>query len=138
MPRRLLSSLIAGFLFGIGLALAQMTNPLKVLAFLDVAGAWDPSLAFVMGGAVLVTLFGLRWALKRPSPYFAERFQLPVLTRVDAQLLIGAVLFGVGWGLTGYCLGPALATLLVGNQEAWLFVPSMLLGGWLYRRFRRV
>ena len=137
MMRQLLSSLIAGVLFGVGLAMAQMTDPSKVLSFLDVAGDWDPSLAFVMGGAVLMTLLGFRWALRLPKPFAATRFHLPTLNRIDARLLVGAALFGIGWGLTGYCPGPALATLLIGNQEVWWFVPSMLLGGWLYRRSRK-
>lgn len=130
---RLLISLIAGALFGLGLAVAQMTNPLKVLSFLDVAGDWDPSLAFVMGAAVSITLVAFRWLLRRPAPWCGDRFHLPTLVHLDRRLLMGATLFGVGWGLTGYCPGPALATVLSGNQEAWLFVPAMLVGGVLHR-----
>jgi uncharacterized membrane protein YedE/YeeE len=126
---RLLISLISGALFGVGLAIAQMTNPLKVLGFLDVAGDWDPSLAFVMGAAVMVTLVAFRVVLKRQAPLWDQRFHLPTLVKLDRRLLTGAALFGIGWGLTGYCPGPALATLLSGNQEAWLFVPAMLVGG---------
>lgn len=128
-------SLVSGLLFGIGLAVAQMTNPLKVLGFLDVAGDWDPSLALVMGGAVLVTVSAFRLVLKRTAPLWDTRFHLPTLTRIDLRLILGAALFGIGWGLTGYCPGPALATLLSGNQEAWLFVPAMLAGAWLHQRF---
>lgn len=132
---RLLTCLIAGTLFGLGLAVAQMTNPLKVQNFLDVAGDWDPSLAFVMGAAVLVTLVMFRVVLKRATPLLGDRFHLPTLLKVDRQLIMGAALFGVGWGMTGYCPGPALATLLSGNGEVLLFVPAMLLGGFLHRTF---
>lgn len=132
---RLLTCLIAGALFGLGLAVAQMTNPLKVQNFLDVAGDWDPSLAFVMGAAVLITLMMFRVVLKRASPLLGERFHLPTLLKVDRPLIMGAALFGVGWGMTGYCPGPALATLLSGNDEVLLFVPAMLLGGFLHRTF---
>jgi uncharacterized membrane protein YedE/YeeE len=135
---KLLCSLVAGALFGLGLAIAQMTNPLKVLAFLDVAGDWDPSLAFVMGSAVAITLVAFRVLLKRPAPLWDTRLHLPTLTRIDRRLITGAAIFGMGWGLTGYCPGPALATLFSGNQEAWLFVPAMLLGGWLQNRMGRV
>lgn len=132
---RLLTCLMAGALFGLGLAVAQMTNPLKVQNFLDVAGDWDPSLAFVMGAAVLITLMMFRVVLKRASPLLGERFHLPTLLKVDRPLIMGAALFGVGWGMTGYCPGPALATLLSGNGEVLLFVPAMLLGGFLHRTF---
>lgn len=128
-----LVSLVAGVVFGLGLAVAEMTNPLKVLDFLDLAGHWDPSLAFVMGGAVMLTLVAFRFILRRPVPFYGERFHLPTLTQVDRKLLAGAALFGIGWGLVGYCPGPALATVLSGNSETWLFVPAMLVGGALQR-----
>ena len=128
-----LVSLVAGVVFGLGLAVAEMTNPLKVLDFLDLAGHWDPSLAFVMGGAVLVTLVAFRFVLRRAVPLYGERFHLPTLTQLDRKLLGGAALFGIGWGLAGYCPGPALATILSGNSETWLFVPAMLVGGALQR-----
>ena len=128
-----LVSLVAGVVFGLGLAVAEMTNPLKVLDFLDLAGNWDPSLAFVMGGAVLVTLVAFRFVLRRPVPLYGDRFHLPTLTQLDRKLLGGAALFGIGWGLAGYCPGPALATILSGNAETWLFVPAMLVGGALQR-----
>ena len=132
-----LVSLMAGLVFGLGLAIAEMTNPLKVLAFLDLAGDWDPSLAFVMGGAVTVTALAFRFILRRSVPFYGERFHLPTLTQIDRKLLVGAALFGIGWGLAGYCPGPALATVLSGNSEAWLFVPAMLVGGALQRWQRR-
>ena len=128
-----LVSLVAGVVFGLGLAVAEMTNPLKVLDFLDLAGHWDPSLAFVMGGAVMVTLVAFRFVLRRPVPLYGDRFHLPTLTQLDRKLLGGAALFGIGWGLAGYCPGPALATILSGNSETWLFVPAMLVGGALQR-----
>lgn len=132
-----LVSLMAGLVFGLGLAIAEMTNPLKVLAFLDLAGDWDPSLAFVMGGAVTVTAVAFRFVLRRKVPFCGERFHLPTLTQIDRKLLVGAALFGIGWGLAGYCPGPALATALSGNHETWLFVPAMLAGGALQRWQRR-
>lgn len=128
-----LVSLVAGVVFGLGLAVAEMTNPLKVLDFLDLAGNWDPSLAFVMGGAVMVTLVAFRFVLRSPVPLYGDRFHLPTLTQLDRKLLGGAALFGIGWGLAGYCPGPALAAILSGNRETWLFVPAMLVGGALQR-----
>ena len=126
-------SLFAGTVFGLGLAIAEMTNPLKVQAFLDLTGDWDPSLAFVMGGAVLVTLVAFRFILRRPVPFYGERFYLPTLIQINRTLLAGATLFGIGWGLAGYCPGPALATVLSGNAETAWFVPAMLVGGALQR-----
>ena len=126
-------SLFAGAVFGLGLAIAEMTNPLKVQAFLDLTGDWDPSLAFVMGGAVLVTLVAFRFILQRPVPFYGERFYLPKLSQINRKLLAGAALFGIGWGLAGYCPGPALATVLSGNAETAWFVPAMLVGGALQR-----
>jgi len=123
-----LVSLMAGLVFGLGLAIAEMTNPLKVLAFLDLAGDWDPSLAFVMGGAVTVTALAFRFILRRPVPFYGERFHLPTLTQVDRKLLVGAALFGIGWGLAGLCPGPALVALGSGWGEAAIFVAAMLGG----------
>lgn len=136
MHARLLASFGCGLLFGLGLAMAQMTDPLKVQAFLDVAGRWDPSLALVMVGAVSVTGLGFRWLRGCPAPSLSDRFHWPTLTRIDTHLLIGASLFGIGWGLTGYCPGPAWATILTGNAQAWLFVPAMVAGAWLQQRTR--
>ena len=129
---------MAGVLFGLGLAVAGMTDPGKVLAFLDVAGAWDPSLAFVMGGAVGVTLLGFPLVLRRQQPACAQRFHLPTVTAIDRRLVLGAATFGIGWGLTGYCPGPALATVLSANVEVLWFLPALLAGGlierWVSRR----
>lgn len=126
-----LSSLLCGLLFGAGLALSGMTDPAKVLGFLDVAGQWDPALIFVMGGAVCVTVIAFRFVLRLPQPCLVERFHLPGSQRVDAKLLAGAAIFGIGWGLAGYCPGPALVALGYLQWQPLLLVVGMLLGGWL-------
>ena len=128
---RLLATLGAGALFGIGLTLAGMVNPLKVLNFLDLAGHWDPSLALVMGGGLVVTLITFRFVLARPKPILADSFTLPTNTTIDRKLLIGSALFGLGWGLAGYCPGPAVAALSFGSTEPWLFVGAMLAGSYV-------
>lgn len=102
---------IAGLLFGLGLAVSGMTDPARVLGFLDIAGAWDPTLMFVLGGAVVTSFIGYRLVFKRSGPLFGERFQLPTKKDLDAKLLGGAALFGIGWGLSGYCPGPAIASV---------------------------
>jgi uncharacterized membrane protein YedE/YeeE len=132
MPKYL-SSLLAGLLFGLGLALAQMTDPAKVLGFLDVAGgaAWDPSLLFVLGGAVGLAALGFRLILAGRRPLFDSSFHLPTRRAIDAPLLLGSVLFGIGWGIGGYCPGPAIAQLAAPSGETWIFLPAMLLGIWL-------
>jgi len=137
MIRRNLAALLAGLLFGFGLAVAQMTNPLKVLAFLDVFGDWDPSLALVMGGAVTVTLVGFRLVLRQAQPLFDTRFHLPTRSDLDQRLLIGAALFGTGWGIAGFCPGPAVAALAFGSLEPVLFVIAMLAGAQLQRLLSR-
>ncbi len=123
-----LMALVAGLVFGIGLTVSQMVNPAKVLAFLDVTGNWDPSLAFVMGGALLVTFVGYRLAWRRPKPLLGERFALPTARQIDLPLIAGAVLFGVGWGLVGLCPGPAIAALTLGGWPVLLFVGAMVAG----------
>jgi uncharacterized membrane protein YedE/YeeE len=134
--RTLLAALLAGALFGLGLAVSGMTDPLRILGFLDVAGDFDPALLFVLGGAVTTTLVLFRFVLKRPAPVFAERFQLSSLRTLDRPLLLGSALFGIGWGLAGYCPGPALVGLGVASPEALWFVPAML-GGMLLHRLVR-
>jgi uncharacterized protein len=126
---------LAGLVFGVGLFVAGMTNPAKVLGFLDLAGSWDPTLAFVMGGALGVN--ALSWAVTRRQvkPLFAPEFALPTLTAVDSRLLVGSTLFGVGWGLVGLCPGPALAGLSRGEPAVYAFVAALLAGTWLARRF---
>ena len=130
----LLLALAAGLLFGAGLALGGMTDPAVVLGFLDVAGAWNPALAFVMGGALAVTFVGYRLVLCRAGPLLAGRFSLPTAHAIDARLLGGAALFGVGWGLAGYCPGPALASLPAAHLGTAVFVLAMLAGLALARR----
>jgi len=136
----------AGLLFAAGLVLAGMTQPAKVIGFLNLGGLaagpfpgdWDPTLAFVMGGAVAVTL--LAFAITpRPGrhPWLGERFVLPTRQDIDGPLVLGAALFGAGWGLAGYCPGPAIASVLTGGQDALLFVAAMLAGMALARRWRR-
>lgn len=130
---RLFFALISGVLFGLGLAVSEMVNPAKVIAFLDVAGSWDPTLAFVMLGALAVTTPAFRLVLRRPQPWFAERFSLPTRKDIEPRLVIGAVIFGIGWGLAGLCPGPALTALVTGDRNIALFVAAMLTGAMLYQ-----
>lgn len=129
----LLVSLFAGLLFGLGLAISGMTYPGKVLNFLDLTGNWDPALLFVLGGAVGVTVIGFRWILRRKAPLFSAHFFLPRAQDIDRKLVAGALIFGIGWGISGYCPGPAIASLASPNWETWVFLPSMLLGVFLHR-----
>jgi uncharacterized membrane protein YedE/YeeE len=134
----LLINLVAGLLFGLGLALSGMTHPEKVLGFLDFAGRWDASLLLVLGGAVGVTVIAFRFVLRQPKPVLAERFHLSTKTRIDLPLLSGAVIFGIGWGISGYCPGPAVALLAApDNREVWLFLPALLVGQLLHRLIDR-
>lgn len=123
---------LAGVVFGLGLIVGGMTNPAKVLAFLDISGDWDPSLAFVMMGAIAVGFFAFKAAAKQSRSLLGLPMQLPVMKQVDRKLVIGALLFGAGWGLAGFCPGPAVASLLVGGSAVWIFVASMLVGMALY------
>ena len=131
------TALLSGLIFGLGLVISQMTNPAKVIAFLDVFGDWDPSLALVMGAALVVTAAGYRWVLKRDSPVFADRFQVPTRTDLDARLMTGAALFGIGWGLVGLCPGPAIAGLVIGGTQILIFLGAMALGMALFEVFDR-
>ncbi len=130
---KLLIAAASGLVFGYGLALSGMTNPDKVLDFLDVAGDWDPSLLFVLGGAVVVTLVAFRFILRRQGPVFERRFVLPSAKGIDGPLVLGAIVFGTGWGISGYCPGPAIASLAAPNWETLVFLPSIFLGTWLHR-----
>jgi hypothetical protein len=125
---RVLAALLCGVVFGVGLAVGGMTNPAKVLGFLDVTGVWDPSLAFVMGGALGVNALAFALTRRRARPLFAESFALPTLRDLDRELVVGAAIFGVGWGLVGLCPGPALASLLRGQPEVFAFVAAMVAG----------
>ena len=131
---RALVALSAGVLFGMGLMLGGMTDPAKVIGFLDLAGHWDPSLAFVMGGALCVTFPTFQLLLRRGRPLLEERFFLPTRSDLDARLVGGAVLFGVGWGIAGLCPGPAVANLAFGSPEVVAFVAAMIAGMWLRDR----
>jgi uncharacterized protein len=123
-------ALAAGTLFGVGLALSGMTLPRKVIGFLDVAGDWDPSLAFVMLGAVSVYAVAYRVMARRSRPLFASELALPSQRRVEPRLVVGAAIFGVGWGLAGYCPGPGITSLGSGASHAFLFVAAMLVGSY--------
>lgn len=120
--------LALGLLFGIGLIISGMSDPAKVLSFLDLAGHWDPSLAFVMGGATLVTFIGYRLVWRRPQPILEDKFDIPTATRIDGRLAAGAAIFGVGWGVGGFCPGPALTALPLAASGTLIFFPAMLLG----------
>lgn len=133
MTYRIFASVLCGLLFGVGLVISDMVNPGRVLAFLDVAGAWDPSLAFVLGGALIPS--SIAYAIKRrcSQPVFDTHFHVPAKRTIDRPLVLGAVLFGLGWGLVGLCPGPAIASLVTGRWEAVLFAAAMLAGMFAYR-----
>jgi len=128
-----LVNLALGLLFGVGLVVSGMADPAKVLNFLDLFGSWDPSLAFVMGGAVIVAFAGYRLVLRRQRPIVGSRFQLPARNDIDARVIAGPAIFGIGWGLGGFCPGPALTALGLGAAGTLAFVPAMLLGMWAAR-----
>ena len=137
MKKRSLAALASGALFGTGLAMSGMTDPRRVLGFLDLFGDFDPTLMFVLGGAVATTILLFRFVLRRGSPVLADTFHLSTLKRVDRRLLGGAAIFGIGWGIAGYCPGPALAGLGVGSIEALWFGPALLAGLLLHRLVNR-
>jgi len=128
-----LVNLLLGLLFGLGLVISGMSDPAKVLNFLDLAGTWDPSLAFVMAGAVIVAFFGYRIVLRRPAPLVGGRFHLPHVAGIDRRLVVGAAIFGLGWGLSGFCPGPAITALGLGAGGTLAFLPAMLVGMWVAR-----
>jgi uncharacterized protein len=130
---RIFVALFCGILFGVGLTFAQMTNPEKVLNFLDIAGNWDPSLIFVMLGALLITVVSFRFILKRPAPLLDEKFYLASKSAIDKPLLAGAALFGIGWGLGGYCPGPIVAGLGLGNTESFILLAALYAGFMVHR-----
>lgn len=133
MKRFTLAALGSGALFGLGLAMSGMTDARRILGFLDVFGSFDPTLVFVLGGAVSTTALLFRVVLRRGNPVLAETYELPKAKHVDRRLLGGAALFGIGWGSAGYCPGPALASLAVGSAEALWFTSAMLAGTLLHR-----
>ena len=132
-----LTAFIAGLIFGLGLLLAGMANPAKVLGFLDLAGAWDPSLGLVMAGAIGVAVLPLTWAKRRQRSLLGAPMQLPVKRELDRRLIGGSLLFGVGWGIAGICPGPAVAIVLTGHWQVLLFVAAMLLGMLLFEVLER-
>jgi uncharacterized protein len=137
-------ALLIGALFGAGLVVSGMSNPANVLNFLDLAaipkGTWDARLMFVMGGGVLVTAIGFPWLMRRTRPLFADKFAWPTASAIDKRLVIGAALFGIGWGLAGYCPGPAFAnigaSMGTGVRDMLFFIPAMLIGMWVATKFR--
>ena len=132
-----ISALLIGLVFGAGIALSGMANPAKVLNFFDLAGNWDPSLAFVMGGALAVTLAGYRLVLKRPAPLLGGRFHLPTRRDIDPGLVLGSAVFGVGWGIAGFCPGGAIPALGLMRLEPVVFVAAMVAGILLARMLKR-
>lgn len=130
---RLLSAYAIGLIFGLGISVSGMINPAKVLNFFDIAGTWDPSLAFVMGGALAVAIPGYRLAFRRPAPVLEDRFQLPDTRIIDRPLVLGSATFGVGWGIAGFCPGGALPAIGTAHPDVFLFVAA-LIGGLLLAR----
>ena len=128
-----ISSFLAGILFSCGLTLSQMINPTKVISFLDISGNWDPSLAFVMGAALTVTFIGYRTVLNRKLPFFVDKFQVPTRKDIDTKLILGASVFGIGWGIAGLCPGPAIASISFGGNNSIIFVVTMTTTIFIYR-----
>ena len=135
---QLLIALISGLLFGVGLILSGLTDPSKILAFLDLAGAWNPSLIFVMGGAILVGMVAFHSAERRRRTVLGDEIRLPTARHIDRRLILGGLTFGVGWGLAGYCPGPAVVSLASGNSKPLLFVAAMLAGMALFEILERI
>lgn len=132
MSSTMLAALVAGALFGLGLAISGMADRQVVLGFLDLAGEFNPQLAFVLAGAVAVTAFAFRFVLRMPQPMLSAGFRLPLTETIDWRLLLGSAIFGVGWGLVGFCPGPALVGLAGGLRDAMIFVPAMLAGSFVH------
>lgn len=132
-----LASLASGLIFGLGLLLSGMANPDKVIGFLDLAGQWDPSLAFVMAGAILVGLFAFTVSKKRTKSFLGQPMRMPTATDIDKKLIVGGVLFGLGWGLGGFCPGPALVAITTADPKVLIFVGSMLAGMLLVEIYNR-
>ena len=133
---RLFFGFLSGLVFGLGLILSGMANPAKVLNFLDIFGAWDPSLAFVMGGAALTAFIGYRLAWRQERPVLLPDFDIPTASDIDGRLLTGAAVFGIGWGIGGFCPGPAWTALTLGAPGTLIFVPMMLIGVFIGRRLK--
>jgi uncharacterized membrane protein YedE/YeeE len=134
MKAALVAATVSGALFGVGLAISGMTDRFIVLGFLDAFGQWNPTLAIVMAGAVAVTAIAFRFVLRMQKPAFDDSFRLPTKSDLDPKLLAGAAIFGIGWGLAGFCPGPALVGAAAGLPDAWIFVPAMLAGSFVAGR----
>lgn len=130
---QLIATLLSAIIFGAGLELAQMTNPQKVIGFLNITDKWDPSLMFVMIGAIIINSILFVIIKKRTTPLFAEKFMLPTLTKADKKLILGAAIFGLGWGIGGFCPGPALSSLMRLQPQIFIVVASMLAGMWFFK-----
>lgn len=133
--RNIFPGLAVGLIFGAGLALSGMINPARVLGFLDIAGAWDPTLAFVLGAALLPSSLAYALVGRMKRPLMADQFPIPQNRTSESRLLAGAALFGIGWGLVGLCPGPAIAALVLGHWQTWLFVAAMVAGMWLHKLY---
>ena len=134
----IIMALVVGLVFGIGLIISGMTDPSKVIGFLDLAGRWDPSLGFVMGGAILVGLVAFRFAAGRDKSLLGDVMRLPTATRIDRRLVLGSLAFGSGWGLAGYCPGPALASLASGGSKPLVFAAAMVVGMVIFELLERL
>ena len=128
-------ALVAGVLFGLGLGVSQMIDRDRVLGFLDITGVWDPTLLFVLGGAVTVTVIAFRFVLRLPHPIVTDKFHLPTQKTIDGRLIIGAALFGVGWGIAGYCPGPGVTALVMGISNPVLFMAALIAGSLAYKQY---
>ncbi len=135
---RIIASYLIGIVFGVGIAISGMANPAKVLNFFDIAGTWDPSLIFVMGGAVVVTFVGYKLVFGRSAPLLEEKFHLSSLRNMDRNLIGGSAVFGIGWGIAGFCPGGALPALGTGRWEVFLFAAALIAGIFLARFFQSV
>lgn len=127
-----LVALFAGLLFGLGLSLSQMIDRDRVLNFLDITGNWDSTLLFVLGGAVGVTIIAFRFVLRLPNPIWGDKFYLPMRKEIDLPLILGSAIFGIGWGIAGYCPGPGLTALVIGGVNPIIFLLALVLGSFLY------
>ena len=133
-----LSAFVTGLIFGIGLIISGMTDPSKIIGFLDLAGPWDPSLALVMGGAVAVGFIAFRVARGRTAAFLGGAMHLPTVRQIDRRLVLGSLAFGIGWSLAGYCPGPAVVSVGMGQEKAIVFVIAMLVGMGIYELFERL
>lgn len=136
--RKNLAAFVSGVLFAVGLVVSGMTQPQKIISFLDFFGQWDPSLMFVMAGAIAVHMIAYRYIAKKPAPLFDSQFHVPQSKEITSQLVIGSALFGLGWGLGGFCPGPSLTAASAGSSSALLFVAAMVSGMFAYRFYERL